>query len=83
MMGLIMKGTEPTGNGIYINDMKVFDNEGPCYEYMMHDVLLKDISMIKKVTNIIKTGKTPLHDGEMVHGMEVQWPGIMMLIKYK
>ncbi len=70
-------------NGIYINDVKVFDKEGPCYEYMAHEVPLTNTSMLQPGTNIIKTGKEPLHDGQMVHGMEVQWPGIMMLVKYQ
>ena len=70
-------------NGIYINDVKVFDKEGPCYDYMAHEITLDDLSMLKHGTNIIKTGKEPLHDGQMVHGMEVQWPGIMLLLKYK
>ncbi len=69
-------------NGVYINDLKVFDKEGPCYDYMAHEVILKDHSVLRSGTNIIKTGKEPLHDGQMVHGMEVQWPGIMMLLKY-
>lgn len=68
-------------NGIYINDVKVWDKEGPCYEYAGLEATLKGFSMLKKGINIIKTGKEPLHDGEMVHGMEVQWPGIMMKIK--
>ena len=70
-------------NGIYINNIKVFDKEGPCYDYMAHEVELEDYSMLKSGTNIIKTGKEPLHDGQMVHGMEVQWPGIMILLKIK
>ncbi len=69
-------------NGIYINDVKVFDEEGPCYEYMSHDIKIEDLSVINQGINIIKTGKEPLHDGQMVHGMEVQWPGIMMKVKY-
>ena len=69
-------------NGIYINGIKVFDKEGPCYEYMAHDIKIEDISIIKQGINIIKTGKEPLHDGQMVHGMEVQWPGIMLKVKY-
>ena len=32
--------------------------------------------------NILKTGITPLHPEGMVHGVEIQWPGIMLLIKY-
>ncbi len=69
-------------NGIFVNGHKVIDREGPCYDYMAHDILLPDISILKPGLNIISTGKEPLHDGQMVHGMEVQWPGIMMLIKY-
>ncbi len=68
-------------NGIYINDYKVWDKEGPCYEYVAHDVRLQGTSYFKKGVNILKTGKEPLHDGQMVHGMEVQWPGIMLKIK--
>ncbi|MFW6277366.1 MAG: hypothetical protein ACOC1J_01750 [Prolixibacteraceae bacterium] len=37
--------------------------------------------ILKHGTNSIKTGKEPLHDGQMVHGMEVQWPGIMVKVR--
>lgn len=70
-------------NGIYINNKLVFDKEGPCYEYMHHDIAINDLQVFKEGENIIKTGKEPLHNGQMVHGMEVQWPGIMVLIKYE
>jgi hypothetical protein len=70
-------------NGVYVNDIKVFDREGPCYEYMKHEVVIDDPSILKQGTNIIKTGKEPLHCGQMVHVMEVQWPGIMMKVKTK
>jgi len=33
--------------------------------------------------SIVKTGLTPEHNGQMVHGMEVNWPGIMVLIQYQ
>jgi hypothetical protein len=33
--------------------------------------------------NTLKTGLTPKHDGKTVHGMEVNWPGIMVLIQYR
>lgn len=68
-------------NGIYINDHKVFDKEGPCYEYMNHEVDLDDPMILQQGTNIIKTALEPLHDGQMVHGMEVQWPGIMLKVR--
>jgi hypothetical protein len=70
-------------NGIYINDKRVFDSEGPRYKYYDHTVTLTDVSPFQTGTNVLKTGKTPLHDGHMVHGMEVNWPGIMVLIKYR
>jgi hypothetical protein len=69
-------------NGIYINGVKVFDHEGPRYAYFAHRVSLKDTSCLKPGVNILKTGKTPKINGEMVHGMEVNWPGIMVLIQY-
>jgi hypothetical protein len=70
-------------NGVYINDVKVFDNEGPRYQYFAHRVMMEDISCFTKGVNILKTGKTPKYDGKMVHGMEVNWPGIMVLIQYR
>jgi len=70
-------------NGIYINDAKVFDCEGPKYKYYAHRVTIDDASVLRHGQNILKTGKTPLHDGKMVHGMEVNWPGIMVLVRYE
>lgn len=70
-------------NGIYINGVKVFDQQGPRYKYFEHHIPISDLSVLKRGPNIIKTGKTPLHNGSMVHGMEVNWPGIMLLIQYK
>lgn len=70
-------------NGVFINDNKIFNREELCYEYMAHEVDINDPSILNQGTNIIKTGKEPLHDGQMVHGMEVQWPGIMIKVKTK
>ncbi len=70
-------------NGIFINGTKVFDKEGPCYQYMYHEVAIKDLSALKAGKNTLSTGLTPYYDGKMVHGMEVQWPGVMVLIKHK
>ena len=69
-------------NGVYINDSRVFDSEGPKYAYFAHRVTLKDTGCLKQGVNILKTGQTPKIDGKMVHGMEVNWPGIMVLIQY-
>lgn len=67
-------------NGVFINDHKIFDRNTLCYEYMAHEVDF-DPAFLQAGTNVIKTGKEPLHDGQMVHGMEEQWPGIMVKIK--
>ena len=68
--------------GIYINGQKVFHREGPRYAYYLHRVPLQDLSVLKPGKNILATGKTPKYDGQTVHGMEVNWPGIMVLIRY-
>ena len=68
--------------GVYINGQKVFDNEGPKYAYYFHRVTLEDVTVFKPGVNVLTTGKTPKIDGHMVHGMEVNWPGIMVLIQY-
>jgi len=71
-------------NGIYINDHLVYIREDPCYDFKFHRVILDDIRPLKKGMNIIRTGLTPRdREGNMVHGMDVQWPGIMVLVKLK
>ncbi len=68
-------------NGLFINGVKVFDCEGPRYQYYAHRVIVDDVSMLRRGRNTLTTGKTPLHNGQMVHGMEVNWPGIMVLVR--
>ena len=70
-------------NGIYINGKKVFDQEGPRYQYYAHRVTLRQTDAFKRGINILETGETARIDGKMVHGMEVNWPGIMVIIQYK
>ncbi|MCP4263477.1 MAG: hypothetical protein GY774_39105 [Planctomycetes bacterium] len=69
-------------NGIMINGTRVFEQEGPRYQTYYHRVTLMDLSMFQSGRNILTTGKTPKYNGKMVHGMEVNWPGIMVLIQY-
>ena len=70
-------------NGIFINGQKVFHNEGPCYNYYAHEVNLTDLSILKHGENYLHTGvKKTNADGRNIHGMEVQWPGIMILVRY-
>jgi hypothetical protein len=70
-------------NGVYVNGTRVFDNEGPKYQYYAHRVTIDDVDCFKHGVNSLKTGKTPKVNGKMVHGMEVNWPGIMVLIQYR
>ncbi len=70
-------------NGVLVNGALVLQSEGPKYRYFDHRVALPDLSVLRSGTNTISTGKTPLYDGKMVHGMEVNWPGIQLLIQYQ
>ena len=69
--------------GIEINGTPVFDREGPNYQTYYHRVTLNDVKALRPGTNTLTTGKTPKINGKMVHGMEVNWPGIMVLIQYQ
>ncbi len=69
--------------GIFVNGQKVLECEGPRYAYFIHRVPLEDLSMLRPGENLLSTGKTSRRDGTMVHGMEVNWPGIMVLIQYQ
>ena len=51
--------------------------------YYAHRVSVPDPGILRPGENTIRTGKTPLYDGKMVHGMEVNWPGIMVLIQLR
>lgn len=69
-------------NGIYINNIKVFDKEGPTYRYYAHRIDIDSLYVFNQGENKLHTGLTPLVNGQMVHGMEVNWPGIMVLLRY-
>jgi hypothetical protein len=69
-------------NGIYINDFLVFIKEGPNYAYFEHHIPI-ETHVLEAGENMLKTGMTPKYHGQMVHGAEIQWPGIMVLIKYE
>ena len=68
-------------NGIYINNFLVFIREGPTYAYYEHEIPV-EAQVLEQGENLLKTGMTPRFHGQMVHGVEIQWPGIMVLIKY-
>jgi hypothetical protein len=66
-------------NGIFVNDQEVFRNEGPKYQYYAHRVTVKDLGAFRRGANTLATGPSPGNQ----HGMEVNWPGIMVLIQYR
>lgn len=65
--------------GLFVNDVEVFQSEGPHYATFYHTITIDDVSSLKNDTNILEFGYCC--PGE--HGMEVQWPGIMVLMQYK
>lgn len=69
-------------NGIYLNDWIVFTREGHKYTPGFHLFQSKDCYMLNWGTNTVKTGKTPKVFGNMVHGAEVLYPGVMALVKF-
>ena len=66
-------------NGIFVNGREVFRNEGPKYQYYAHRITLDDVSPFRQGENTLATGASPRGH----HGMEVNWPGIMVLIRYR
>jgi hypothetical protein len=69
-------------HGLLINGHKVFDREGPRYAYYAHRVALHDLASFRPGENVLTTALTPKYDGKTVHGTEINWPGIMVLIRY-
>lgn len=63
--------------GIFINENHVFENEGPLHAYYFHRINLSDMNVFNQQENILTTGQSEAGH----HGMEVQWPGIMHLLK--
>lgn len=69
--------------GILVNGALVkYENDWPHYDYKEH-ILDLDPDYLQAGENSISTLKTALHGGQMVHGMEVQWPGIQLKLKYE
>lgn len=70
-------------NGIYVNDWLVPTFEDCNYCYGVHRLEVERPYFLKQGKNVIKTGLTPLKFGQMLHGAEIQFPGMMLLVKYK
>ncbi len=68
--------------GVYVNDQLILKHQGPRYAHFVHRVAIDNLSILKPGENLLKTGKTPKLNGAVVHGMEVNWPGVMVLIQY-
>lgn len=68
-------------NGVLLNGHLVTNGKGPCYDYFAHEVPVENVKFFNEGKNKITTLLTPLFQGEMVHGMEVQYPGIMVKMK--
>jgi hypothetical protein len=69
-------------NGVYLNDFLILDREACKYCYHIIRREYKNPEYLSTM-NGLKTGKTPLEYGKMTHGTEIQYPGFMVLVKFK
>ncbi len=68
--------------GIAFNGREIpLDDPGPCYVAAWQELPVP-ASSLQAGTNTITTAQTPLQDGEMVHGMEVQYPGFYLTVRH-
>ncbi|MCP9237833.1 VCBS repeat-containing protein [Lewinella sp. JB7] len=67
--------------GITLNQVDVSaEAPGPCYRADRRELRVSP-AHLRAGENTLTTLQTPLHDGEMVHGMEVQYPGFALLVR--
>lgn len=69
-------------NGVYLNDFLIMDRESCKYCYHIIRREYTEKAYLSSM-NGLKTGKTPFYHGKMQHGTEIQYPGFMVLVKYK
>jgi hypothetical protein len=69
-------------NGLYVNNWLLMDRESCKYCFHIIDKVIEHPEWLQNM-NEIKTGHTPLVKGKMTHGTEIQYPGFMVLVKYK
>jgi hypothetical protein len=69
-------------NGLYLNDYLLMAREACHYCYHVIRLESTEVQHLKSM-NFLKTGLTPLVKGKMVHGTEIQYPGFMLLVKYR
>ena len=71
-------------NGVFLNGHLVWDRSAECYAFATHlpTFVGPAVRYLQQGDNVISTALTPLFRGQMVHGMEVQWPGMQLRVKY-
>ncbi|MEM1357301.1 MAG: hypothetical protein AAGF89_03840, partial [Bacteroidota bacterium] len=71
-------------NGLFLNDHLIWSRSTDCYVYATHEPVFEDLALkyLETGENTITTALTPLVRGHMVHGMEVQWPGVQIKVRY-
>ena len=71
-------------NGVFLNGHLVWDRSADCYAFATHHPTLSGSAMayLQRGDNVVSTALTPLFRGQMVHGMEVQWPGMQLKVRY-
>ena len=71
-------------NGLFLNDHLIWDRTDDCYVFATHAPTYDglEVKYLQQGENTLRTALTPLFRGQMVHGMEVQWPGIQLKVKY-
>jgi hypothetical protein len=65
-----------------LNNWLLLDRESCKYCFHIIDKVIEHPEWLQGM-NEIKTGHTPLVKGKMTHGTEIQYPGFMILVKYK
>jgi len=71
-------------DGLFLNGHLLWHRIEDCYVYATHSPEFSghDVKALEQGRNIISTALTPRYRGEMVHGMEVQWPGVQLKVRY-
>jgi hypothetical protein len=71
-------------NGVFLNGHLVWDRTDDCYAFATHSPEYHghDVRYLQRGENVVSTALTPLFRGQMVHGMEVQWPGMQLKVRY-
>jgi hypothetical protein len=71
-------------NGVFLNGHLVWDRTDDCYAFATHSPEYggDTVRYLQAGENVVSTALTPLFRGQMVHGMEVQWPGVQLKVRY-